>query len=54
MTTQQSLLSSIIDKGDDASQDDLNQKMRESDSARGPALTTANMPAYQPKLLEIA
>jgi hypothetical protein len=35
-------------------QDDLSQKMRDSDPKQGFALATANMQAYQVKLLEIA
>jgi hypothetical protein len=46
----------IIDGGVGAVQDDLSQKMRERDPAKGFALATATakLPAYQPKLLEIA
>jgi hypothetical protein len=44
----------IIEKGVVTLQEDLSRKMRESDPAKAFALGTANMPAYQPKLLEIA
>jgi len=46
--------SPIIETGVGDLQDDLGQKMRQTDPAKGFALATANMPAYQPKLLEIA
>jgi hypothetical protein len=38
----------------DALPSDLSQRMRDSDPAKGFALATANMQAYQAKLLEIA
>ena len=44
----------IVENGVAALQDDLNQKVRDSDSMKGFALATANMQAYRPKLLEIA
>jgi Phasin protein len=44
----------IIEPRVDALPDDLSQRMRDSDPTKGFALATANMQAYQAKLLEIA
>ncbi|MGY8683350.1 Phasin protein [Bradyrhizobium sp. UFLA05-153] len=45
---------SLIETRVDALPGDLSQRMRDSDPAKGFALATANMQAYQAKLLEIA
>ncbi|WP_244436869.1 phasin family protein [Bradyrhizobium japonicum] len=44
----------IIESRVDALPDDLSQRMIDSDPMKGAALATANMQAYQAKLLEIA
>ncbi|OSJ36822.1 Phasin protein [Bradyrhizobium japonicum] len=44
----------IIEPRADALLDDLSQRMTDSDPTKGFALATANMQAYQAKLLEIA
>lgn len=44
----------IIETRVDALPDDLSQRMTDSDPTKGFALATANMQAYQAKLLEIA
>jgi hypothetical protein len=44
----------IVENGVGALQDDLSHKMRDSNQAKRSVLATANVPAYQAKLLEIA
>jgi len=44
----------VIETRVDSLPPDLSQRMRDSDPAKGLALATVNVPAYQAKLLEIA
>lgn len=44
----------VVESGVGALQDDLSDKMRDSNQTKGFALATANTPVYQAKLLEIA